>query len=76
MLVILKNINMDNQVEWIMIKKVTAKENRKELIKMIGLGILWFIGSIVFMILIFEIMVWFWESTLIGQLSKFLRSWI
>ena len=76
MLVILKNINMDNQVEWIMIKKVTAKENRKALIKMIGLGILWFIGSIVFMILIFEIMVWFWESTLIGQLAKFLRSWI
>lgn len=66
---------MENQVEWIMIKKVTSKENRKNVIKMIGMGILWFIGSICTMILCFEIMVWFYESTLIDQMSKILQSW-
>lgn len=60
---------------WILVKKISAKENRKALFKLLGYGILMLIASFCFMILIFEIMVWFWESTLINQLSKVVQSW-
>jgi len=63
----------NNQVEWIMIKKVTSKENRMSVLKIFGYAALMLIGSFCFMILIFELMVWFWESTLIEELAKLVR---
>jgi len=76
MYVNLKNTKMEhNEVAWILVKKISAKENRKAVLKFLFYGLLMFIGSLFFMILIFEIMVWFWESTLIQQLSKLLQSW-
>ena len=63
----------NNQVEWIMIKKVTSKENLKTVLKIFGYAALMLIGSFCFMILIFELMVWFWESTLIEELAKLIR---
>ena len=63
----------NNQVEWIMIKKVTSKENLKTVLKIFGYAALMLIGSFCFMILIFELMVWFWESTLIEELAKLVR---
>ena len=63
----------NNQVEWIMIKKVTSKENRMSVLKIFGYAALMLIGSFCFMILIFELMVWFWESTLIEELAKLIR---
>lgn len=63
----------NNQVEWIMVKKVTSKENRKAVLKIFGYAALMLIGSFCFMILIFELMVWFWESTLIEELAKLVR---
>lgn len=74
MLVILKNTKMENnQVEWIMIKKITSKENRKAILKLILYSVLTLIGSFFSMILVFELMVWFWESSLIEQLAKLIR---
>jgi hypothetical protein len=76
MYVILKNTNMENnEMAWVLVKKISAKENRKALFKLFGYSILLLIGSFCFMLLIFEIMVWFWESTLINQLAKVLQSW-
>jgi phosphotransferase system glucose/maltose/N-acetylglucosamine-specific IIC component len=63
----------NNQVEWIMIKKVTSKENLKTVLKIFGYAALMLIGSFCFMILIFELMVWFWQSTLIEELAKLVR---
>jgi hypothetical protein len=63
----------NNQVEWIMIKKVTSKENRMSVLKIFGYAALMLIGSFCFMILMFELMVWFWESTLIEELAKLVR---
>ena len=63
----------NNQVEWIMVKKATSKENLKTVLKIFGYAALMLIGSFCFMILIFELMVWFWESTLIEELAKLVR---
>lgn len=63
----------NNQVEWIMVKKATSKENRMSVLKIFGYAALMLIGSFCFMILIFELMVWFWESTLIEELAKLIR---
>jgi len=63
----------NNQVEWIMIKKVTSKENRMSVLKIFGYAALMLIGSFCFMMLIFELMVWFYESTLIKELAKLIR---
>jgi len=63
----------NNQVEWIMVKKATSKENRMSVLKIFGYAALMLIGSFCFMILIFELMVWFWESTLIEELAKLVR---
>lgn len=63
----------NNEVAWILIKKISAKENRKAILKLIFYSILTLIGSFCFMLLIFEIMVWFWESTLINQLANLIR---
>jgi len=63
----------NNQVEWIMIKKVTSKENLKTVLKIFGYAALMLIGSFCFMMLIFELMVSFYESTLIKELAKLIR---
>jgi len=63
----------NNEVAWVLVKKISAKENRKALFKLFGYSILLLIGSFCFMLLIFEIMVWFWESTLINQLANLIR---
>ena len=63
----------NNQVEWIMVKKATSKENRKAVLKIFGYAALMLIGSFCSMILTFELMVWFWESTLIQELAKLVR---
>jgi len=63
----------NNQVEWIMVKKATSKENRMSVLKIFGYAALMLIGSFCFMVLIFELMVWFWESTLIEELAKLIR---
>lgn len=76
MLVNLKNINMENQVEWIMIKKITKKENRKRIRKLIFQGILFLGLSYVFMIFMLETMVWFWKSEILNVSAGYLRSWV
>jgi len=67
---------MENQVEWIMIKKISKKENRKRLRKLLFQGILFLGLSYVFMIFMLETMVWFWESKLLEVSAEYLRSWI
>lgn len=62
-----------NEVAWILIKKISAKENRKAILKLVLYSILTLIGSFFTMILFFELMVWFWESTLIQQLAKLIQ---
>ena len=76
MLVNLKNINMDNQVEWVKIKKISNKEMRKNLRKLLFQGILFLGLSYVFMIFMLETMVWFWESEILELSAEYLRSWI
>jgi len=65
----------NNQVEWIMVKKATSKENRKTLIKTFLYAGLFLASSFVFMILTFEMLIWFWHSSLIEQMAEVLRSW-
>jgi len=67
---------MENQVEWILIKKISKKENRKRLRKLLFQGILFLGLSYVFMIFMLETMVWFWESELLEVSAEYLRSWI
>lgn len=67
---------MENQVEWILVKKISKKENRKRLRKLLFQGILFLGLSYVFMIFMLETMVWFWESELLEVSAKYLRSWI
>lgn len=66
----------NNQVEWLMIKKVTAKENRKNIMKLFFQASLFLLSSFAFMIFTFELMVWFWHSSLIEQMAQVLRSWV
>jgi len=63
----------NNEVAWVLIKKISAKENRKAILKMIGYAALMLVGSFCTMILVFELMVWFWESSLIKQLAKLIQ---
>jgi hypothetical protein len=63
----------NNEVAWILIKKISAKENRKAILKLILYSVLTLIGAFFSMILVFEIMVWFWESSLIEQLAKLIQ---
>jgi hypothetical protein len=67
---------MDNQVEWIKIKKISNKEMRKNLRKLFFQGILFFGLAYVFMIFMLETMVWFWQSEILEVSAKYLRSWI
>ena len=67
---------MENQVERIMVKKITKKENRKMLRKLLFQGILFLGLSYVFMIFMLETMVWFWESEILEVSAEYLRSWI
>ena len=76
MLVNLKNINMDNQVEWVKIKKISNKEMRKNFRKLLLQGILFLALSYVFMIFMLETMVWFWKSEILNVSAEYLRSWI
>jgi len=66
----------NNEFEWIMVKKITSKENRKNVIKLISQGILFFCLSYVFMIFMLETMVWFWESEVLEVSAKYLREWV
>lgn len=66
---------MENQVEWIMIKKISKKENRKRLRKLLFQGFLFLGLSYVFMIFMLETMVWFWRSELLEVSAQYLRSW-
>ena len=65
----------NNQVEWIMVKKATSKENRKTLINTFLYGGLFLLSSWVFMILTFELLIWFWNASLTEQVAQILRSW-
>ena len=65
----------NNQVEWIMVKKATSKENRKTLIKTFLYAGLFLASSWVFMILTFELLVWFWNASLTEQMAQIIRSW-
>jgi hypothetical protein len=77
MFVILKNTKMENnQVEWIMVKKITSKENRKNIRKLIFQGILFFCLSYAFMIFMMETMIWFWNSEILESSAQYLRLWV
>lgn len=67
---------MDNQVEWVKIKKISNKEMRKNLRKLLLQGILFLALSYVFMIFMLETMVWFWKSEILNVSAEYLRSWI
>ena len=67
---------MDNQVEWVKIKRTSNKEMRKNLRKLLLQGILFFGLSYVFMIFMLETMVWFWKSEILNVSAEYLRSWI
>jgi len=65
----------NNKVEWIMVRKATSKENRKNLIKTFLYAGLFLASSWVFMILTFELLVWFWNASLTEQMAQIIRSW-
>lgn len=65
----------NNKVEWIMVRKATSKENRKNLIKTFLYAGLFLASSWVFMILTFELLVWFWNASLTEQVAQIIRSW-
>ena len=67
---------MDNQVEWVKIKRISNKEMRKNLRKLLFQGMLFFALSYVFMIFMLETMVWFWNSEILNVSAEYLRSWI
>lgn len=66
----------NNQVEWIMVKKATSKENRKTLIKTFLYAGLFLVSSWIFMILTFEMLIWFWNASLTEQMAQIIRSWV
>ena len=74
MLVILKNTKMENnQVEWIMIKKISKKENRKTIRKFLFQGALFFALSYATLIFALNAMVWFWHSEFLNEAATWLR---
>jgi len=66
----------NNQFEWIMVKKATSKENRKTLIKTFLYAGLFLVSSWIFMILTFEMLIWFWNASLTEQMAQIIRSWV
>ena len=51
--------NYNNEFETILINKLTNKQNRKQIIKMIGLAALWVAGAYASMYAILVFFVWF-----------------
>lgn len=51
--------NYDNEFEMILIKKLTAKENRKQTAKIIGLAAIWVAGAYASMYAVLLFLLWF-----------------
>lgn len=54
---------MENKVEYIMVKQITKKENRKNLIKIVGGGFLFAIFGIASMYFFLFFILWSYEIT-------------
>jgi len=63
----------NNQVEWIMIKKISKKENRKNLRKLIFNAIMAVALSYATFIFAINALVWFWNSELLNEAATWLR---
>lgn len=63
----------NNQVEWIMIKKISKKENRKNLRKLIFNAIMAVALSYAAFIFAINAFVWFWNSELLNEAAAWLR---
>jgi hypothetical protein len=69
----LKDIKMENQVEWIKVKKITPKENRIAIIKFFAFSILLFTlvyGTFIFGI---QLIPMIWKSDLLQTAAEWLR---
>jgi hypothetical protein len=51
--------NYDNEFEMILIKKLTAKENRKQTARIIGLAAVWVAGAYASMYAVLLFLLWF-----------------
>lgn len=51
--------NYDNEFEMILIKKLTAKENRKQTARIIGLAAIWVAGAYASMYAVLLFLLWF-----------------
>ena len=64
---------MDNQVEWIMIKKISKKENRKRLRKLIIQSILVFVLTYCTVVFGLQLIPIIWKSDLLQNAAEWLR---